>query len=120
MPRLIFACPGQRSFSVAGMSPKEIPAVWVGAALIFSGGAAGREGFSGYSGLFWERQKKEQLFARAPEGQDALKLCGSAFYISDGTMLPFLLSDRGYGISFSVQEGNCSGGLFHPHRHLAR
>ena len=48
--------------------------------------------------LFWERQKKEQLFARAPEGQDALKLCGSAFYISDGTMLPFLLSDRGYGI----------------------
>ena len=43
-------------------------------------------------------RSKEQLFARAPEGQDALKLCGSAFYISDGTMLPFLLSDRGYGI----------------------
>lgn len=48
--------------------------------------------------LFFEWQKGEQLFARAPKGQEALKLRGSAFYISDGERLPFLLSDRGYAI----------------------
>lgn len=49
--------------------------------------------------LFPEWQKGEQLFAMPP-GQDQapLKPRGSAYYISDGQSLPFLLSDRGYGI----------------------
>ncbi|MCM1056450.1 MAG: AAA family ATPase [Firmicutes bacterium] len=48
--------------------------------------------------LFLELQKKEQLFAMGPAGQGGLKLRGSARYISTGEGLPFLLSDRGYGI----------------------
>ena len=49
--------------------------------------------------LFPEWQKGEQLFAMPPvQDQDPLKPRGSAYYISDGQSLPFLLSDRGYGI----------------------
>lgn len=58
----------------------------------------GRRLEEGRNWLFTEWQKKEQLFARAPEGQEALKLRGSAFYISDGARLPFVLSDKGYAI----------------------
>lgn len=51
------------------------------------------------SWLFLELQKKEQLLAVDPDGQqDALKLRGGARYISTGKSLPFLLSDMGYGI----------------------
>ncbi|MCM1189062.1 MAG: AAA family ATPase [bacterium] len=50
--------------------------------------------------LFLELQKSEQLYAIAPRrDKDALKLRNSAFYISDGPdVLPFVLSDKGYGI----------------------
>ena len=59
------------------------------------------------SWLFLELQKGEQLFAGSmePDGpmgssdpQGVLKLRGSARYISTGNGLPFLLSDKGYGI----------------------
>ena len=43
-------------------------------------------------------QKGEQLFAMGLEGQGALKLRGSAYYISTEDALPFLMSDKGYGI----------------------
>ncbi|MCM1027141.1 MAG: AAA family ATPase [Roseburia sp.] len=49
--------------------------------------------------LFLDWQKGEQLFAMPPvSDREALKLRGSAYYLSDGRKLPFLLSDRGYGI----------------------
>lgn len=59
--------------------------------------------------LFLEWQKGEQLFAVAPDReQGVLSLRNSAFYISDGQTLPFLLSDRGYGIlTASLQETVC-------------
>ncbi|MCM1190934.1 MAG: AAA family ATPase [Butyrivibrio sp.] len=50
------------------------------------------------SWLFLELQKGEQLFAMGPAGQGGLKLRGGARYISTGEGLPFLLSDKGYGI----------------------
>ncbi len=50
------------------------------------------------SWLFLDLQKGEQLFAMGPSGQGALKLRGSARYISTGDGLPFILSDKGYGI----------------------
>lgn len=50
------------------------------------------------SWLFLDLQKGEQLFAMGPAGQGGLKLRGSARYISTGEGLPFLLSDKGYGI----------------------
>lgn len=52
------------------------------------------------SWLFLELQKNEQLFAGAlgPASQGALKLRGSARYISTGAGLPVLLSDQGYGL----------------------
>lgn len=59
------------------------------------------------SWLFLELQKGEQLFAGSMEPggpmgssdpQGVLKLRGSARYISTGNGLPFLLSDKGYGI----------------------
>ena len=54
--------------------------------------------------LFLDWQKGEQLFAMGPEGQPGLKLRGTARIISyqkipgGDAVLPFLLSDRGYGI----------------------
>lgn len=53
---------------------------------------------SGRNFLFMNWQKGEQLFAMGPEGQGALKLRGSAYYISTEDALPFLMSDKGYGI----------------------
>ena len=50
------------------------------------------------SWLFLDLQKSEQLFAMGPAGQGGLKLRGSARYISTGEGLPFLMSDKGYGI----------------------
>lgn len=50
------------------------------------------------SWLFLELQKNEQLYAMGPAGQGGLKLRGSARYISTGEGLPFLMSDKGYGI----------------------
>lgn len=50
------------------------------------------------SWLFLDLQKGEQLFAMGPAGQGGLKLKGSARYISTGEGLPFILSDKGYGI----------------------
>ncbi|MDE6641347.1 MAG: DUF4968 domain-containing protein, partial [Acetatifactor sp.] len=50
------------------------------------------------SWLFFDLQKGEQLFAMGPAGQGGLKLRGSARYISTGEGLPFLMSDKGYGI----------------------
>ncbi len=52
------------------------------------------------SWLFLELQKSEQLFAGTfnPAAQGALKLRGSARYISTGTGFPLLLSDQGYGL----------------------
>lgn len=50
------------------------------------------------SWLFLDLQKGEQLFAMGPSGQGGLKLRGSARYISTGEELPFLMSDKGYGI----------------------
>lgn len=75
--------------------------------------AEGRQCDEKGSWLFLELQKGEQLFAghmghRIPTGikdsigavdsQGVLKLRGSARYISTGDGLPFLLSDKGYGI----------------------
>lgn len=50
--------------------------------------------------LYLDFQKGEQLFAMNPDGQGSLKLRGSARYIGTDTVneLPFILSDRGYGI----------------------
>lgn len=50
--------------------------------------------------LYLDFQKGEQLYARGQNNQSAVKLRGSARYISDGTgeTLPFLLSDKCYGI----------------------
>lgn len=50
------------------------------------------------SWLFLDLQKGEQLFAMGPKGQGGLKLRGSARYISTGEGLPFVLSDKGYGL----------------------
>lgn len=50
------------------------------------------------SWLFLDLQKGEQLFAMGPVGQGGLKLRGSARHISTGEGLPFLMSDKGYGI----------------------
>lgn len=52
------------------------------------------------SWLFLELQKNEQLFVGTfnPAAQGALKLRGSARYISTGTGFPLLLSDQGYGL----------------------
>lgn len=53
------------------------------------------------SWLFLELQKNEQLFAGnmgSEDSQGVLKLRGSARYISTGKGLPFLLSDKGYGL----------------------
>lgn len=56
------------------------------------------------SWLFLDWQKGEQLFALGPEGQSALSLKGTARIISYQKMpggeaaLPFILSDRGYGL----------------------
>lgn len=58
----------------------------------------GRQCDTSGSWLFLELQKGEQLFARGPAGEGGLKLRGSARYISTGEELPFLLSDKGYGI----------------------
>ena len=48
--------------------------------------------------LYLDWQKGEQLFAMGPAGQGGLKIRGSAYYISKDHELPFLLSDKGYGI----------------------
>ncbi len=48
--------------------------------------------------VFYEWQKGEQLFAMGSAETGALKLRGSAYYISKDNGLPFLMSDRGYGI----------------------
>lgn len=52
------------------------------------------------SWLYLDFQKGEQLYARGQNDQSALKLRGSARYISSATggTLPFLLSDKCYGI----------------------
>lgn len=50
------------------------------------------------SWLFLDLQKGEQLFAMGPAGQGGLGLRGGARYISTGEGLPFVLSDKGYGI----------------------
>lgn len=50
------------------------------------------------SWLFLDLQKGEQLFAMGPAGQGGLRLRGGARYISTGEGLPFVLSDKGYGI----------------------
>lgn len=55
--------------------------------------------------LFLDWQKGEQLFAMGPEGQGGLKVRGSARYISHNGALPFLLSDKGYGILPLASEG---------------
>ncbi len=62
--------------------------------------ADGRQCDEKGSWLFLELQKNEQLFAGAlgSASQGALKLRGSARYISTGANLPFLLSDQGYGL----------------------
>lgn len=59
-----------------------------------------RQQESNRSWLYLEYQKGEQLYAMGPEEQGGLKLRGSARYIctSSENRLPFLLSDRGYGI----------------------
>lgn len=48
--------------------------------------------------LYLDWQKGEQLFAMGPAGQGGLKIRSSAYYISKDHELPFLLSDKGYGI----------------------
>ena len=48
--------------------------------------------------LYLDWQKGEQVFAMGPAGQGGLKIRGSAYYISKDHELPFLLSDKGYGI----------------------
>ena len=50
--------------------------------------------------LYLEYRKGEQIYAIGPESQGGLKLRGSARYIctSSENRLPFLLSDKGYGI----------------------
>lgn len=53
---------------------------------------------SGRSFLFLNWGKGEQLFAMGIKGQDALKVRAGAHYISKDGELPFLLSDKGYGI----------------------
>lgn len=53
---------------------------------------------TGRNWLFLNWQKGEQLFAMGPEGQGGLKLRNSAHYISRPNGLPFVLSDKGYGI----------------------
>lgn len=55
--------------------------------------------------LYLDWQKGEQLFAMGPEGQGGLKLRNSAHYISRDNELPFVLSDRGYGI-LTAASGN--------------
>lgn len=60
------------------------------------------------SWLYLDFQKGEQLYAMGREGQGALKLRGSARYLSaaPGGTLPFLLSDKCYGI-LPVTDGVC-------------
>lgn len=53
---------------------------------------------SGKNWLFLDWQKGEQLFAMGPGGRGGLKVRGSAHYITREGSLPFLLSDKGYGI----------------------
>ncbi len=55
--------------------------------------------------LYLDWQKGEQLFAMGPAGQGGLKIRGSAYYISKDHELPFLLSDKGYGI-LPASSGN--------------
>lgn len=50
------------------------------------------------SWIFFDWQKKEQLYAMGPAGQGGLKLRGGARIISTEGQLPFVLSDKGYAI----------------------
>ena len=56
------------------------------------------------SWLFFDWPKKENLLAMGMPGEAGLKLNGSARYIShaDACELPFVLSDKGYGILMAV------------------
>ncbi len=59
------------------------------------------------SWLYLDLDKKEQLYAAGAAGVPALKLRGSARYLSPGVgMLPFFFSDKGYGILVAT-EGSC-------------
>lgn len=59
----------------------------------------------GKTWLYLDWQKGEQLFAMGPGEQGPLKLRGGAYYITRTPGLPFLLSDRGYGLLPAV-SGN--------------
>ena len=50
------------------------------------------------SWIFFDWQKKEQLYAMGPADQGGLKLRGGARIISTEGQLPFVLSDKGYAI----------------------
>lgn len=50
------------------------------------------------SWIFFDWQKKEQIYAMGPAGQGGLKLRGGARIISTEGQLPFVLSDKGYAI----------------------
>ena len=50
------------------------------------------------SWIFFDWQKKEQLYAMGPVGQGGLKLRGGARIISTEGQLPFVLSDKSYAI----------------------
>ncbi len=61
------------------------------------------------SWLYLDWQKKETLYAAGGEGQAGIKLQAAARYISHGEhaqQLPFLISDKGYGI-LPVTEADC-------------
>lgn len=59
------------------------------------------------SWLYLDLEKKEQLYAAGGAGEPALKLRGSARYLSPGAgMLPFFFSDKGYGM-LVASEGCC-------------
>ena len=61
------------------------------------------------SWLYLDWQKKETLYAVGGEGKAGIKLQAAARYISHGEHaqeLPFLISDKGYGI-LPVTEADC-------------
>ena len=67
-----------------------------------TGGRRIQEGTGG-EGKAWlfPDWKKDQLYSPGADGKEGLKLNGKAYYISataDGKELPFVLSDKGYGI----------------------
>lgn len=59
--------------------------------------------------IYFDWQKKETLYAAGGEGQAGIKLQAAARYISHGEHaqeLPFLISDKGYGI-LPITEADC-------------